>query len=274
MAEALLTSVVNCAPVFHGLWDGEAAIGISDCEKYLAYLDGAKLKFGLQPGDPVKKGSVLDGALTENKRVIRKVDKSVFGFPYIGIGLPVHEQERLVGALAVVMPMEKQEELYRLAGELTRALETIGVNSSNFAASFEQLSATAQQLAVNAREIRSRTEGMGVILKLIQEVASQTHLLGLNAAIEAARAGGQGRGFTVVAEEIRKLAARSSKSSSEIRAEIRKIQETLDEFSEQIGQIAVVTEDQAKKVVDITDAVKEMADMAGRIAGLAGKLLG
>lgn len=274
MKEGLLASVVNCAPLFHDLWDGEATIGISDREKYVAYLEGKKLRFGLKPGDPVKKGSVLDGALSEGKRVIRKVGKEVFGFPYIGIGLPIHEEGETVGALAVVMPMEKQEELFRLAVELSRAVETISMNSSNFAASFEELAATAQQLSANAREIRNRTEGMGAILKLLQEVAAQTHLLGLNAAIEASRAKDQGRGFTVVADEIRKLAARSGKSSGEIREEVNRIKEAIEDFTVQVGQIASVAEEQTKNILSIDEAVKELVEMASKISELAEKLLG
>jgi len=72
MPEASMTSVLDCSSVFHSLWRDEAAIGISDTEKYLAYIDGKKMKLGIKPGDPVKKGSILDGVLSENKTVIRK----------------------------------------------------------------------------------------------------------------------------------------------------------------------------------------------------------
>ena len=274
MGEGLLTSVVCCAPLFHDLWDGEATIGISDREKYVAYLEGKKLKFGLKPGDPVKKGSVLDGALSEGKRVVRKVGKEVFGFPYVGIGLPIHEKGETVGALAVVMPMEKQEKLFHLAVKLARAVETISMNSSNFAASFEELAATAQQLSANAREIRNRTEGMDAILKLLQELAAQTHLLGLNAAIEAARAKDQGRGFSVVADEIRKLATRSGKSSNEIREEVNRIKGAIEDFTVQVGQIASVAEEQTKNILSIDESVKELIEMTSKISELAEKLLG
>lgn len=86
--------------------------------------------------------------------------------------------------------------------------------------------ASTQNLILNIERVQSQSENIGGIVDAIQEIASQTNLLSLNASIEAARAGEAGRGFAVVAEEIRRLSEQSVEAADKIQSLVGNIQES------------------------------------------------
>jgi methyl-accepting chemotaxis protein len=147
------------------------------------------------------------------------------------------------------------------------------------AKTIETINSLAQEVANSAtaiNKLQSKSNDIGAILDVIKTIAEQTNLLALNAAIEAARAGEQGRGFAVVADEVRTLAQRTQESTSEIENLIRDLQDGSRQAVVQITQnrdLAAATVEQAAVAGDslqsISSSVSTITQMNTQIATAA-----
>ncbi len=124
-----------------------------------------------------------------------------------------------------------------------------------------KLSEVMMQSAGSVKELGKNSDQIGEIVQVIDDIADQTNLLALNAAIEAARAGEQGRGFAVVADEVRKLAERTSKATKEISGMIKKIQHDTDDAVTVMQKGTVEVENGKALAAKASEALKEIIDI-------------
>ena len=148
------------------------------------------------------------------------------------------------------------------------------VNSSTM--SIRELAQDVEQAAGVIHTLKNEAEGVGSVLDVIRGIAEQTNLLALNAAIEAARAGEQGRGFAVVADEVRTLASRTQQSTTEIQEMIERLQSgaqnavsVMDAGSGKFQKSVDLAESAGQSLNEITQAVAAIRDMNAQIASAA-----
>lgn len=137
----------------------------------------------------------------------------------------------------------------------------------------EKVAKTVSESAGSISELGQRSKQIGQILSVIKDIADQTNLLALNAAIEAARAGEQGRGFAVVADEVRKLAERTTSATAEISTMVGAIQkdtqqaaQTMRQSSDDVRDGVALANEAGKALKDISQSVEQVVEMIGNIA--------
>ncbi|NPV90237.1 MAG: chemotaxis protein [Firmicutes bacterium] len=255
--------VVQCQP------EG-ALVMATDAETLTHRLGSDKFDLPLPVGYRFKEGDATPIIMRKKARGVVDIETKKYGPAQI-IGLPLFDDETgdIIGTFGLAIPRKMARDLQDAAAKLNSAAHEMAGVMQEIASSANQINLNEGVLVDNVRQVQGISGQINDILLFIKNVADQTKMLGLNAAIEAARAGDHGRGFGVVAEEIRKLSDQSKDTAEQIGTLTREIQDKIGVIARASENSVKQSQEQAAATQEVTASVNEMAELAGKLMELA-----
>lgn len=255
------------------LFDNDITIYITDTEKILKILRSGKINLESKEGDPTPKAGPPAKALKTGKPVIEIVPKEFYGVPFKSYSIPIKDNNNnVIGLLLAAKSLDNMNKVLTLSENVSSSLKQISLASSDISQEIEKIIDSNLDTSNALNEANKNAKDTNEILKFIQSISSQTNLLGLNAAIEASRAGDNGKGFSVVAQEIRKLSKSSSESVKKIDSVLKEISSSMELVTNSIYKSNSSFEAASSAIEEITSSIQELASTAEVLEQLAKKI--
>ena len=258
----LMESFYNLIPYFEHFFGTDLVFTISNTERFLLVKDNDKLRMVAKTGDIIPKGCAADVCLREKSKVYVMVPDNVFGVPLKTMGVPVMVDNKIEGTIVIGMSVENKEKMSNMAKTLSESLSQMSLNAVDMASRFQEISETNLGIGDFISKTNEYSKKTDEVLSFVEDIDKQTNLLGLNAAIESARAGEYGKGFSVVSNEIRKLSKSTKESIEQINTTLRNIQNSIGEIERRFENSNNLLENQTAGLEEITATIQELTSNA------------
>lgn len=266
--EEILKAFAVVLPYLNKLTEEDIGYALSDTKHYICCVPpkGFSLNAGVGDGivdvvkECVRSGKIQSGSLPA----------SVFGKAIKFASVPIKNSKgQIIGAINTGIDVENSSALVNSIDEIYQSVAQVSIGINELANSATELAKTGQSTIQQAQVTMENSKKTSEALEIIKSIADQTNLLGLNAAIESARAGEHGKGFNVVSSEIRKLANQSKESTATIKSIVEDMNESVNGITKKINESAIVSEQQAASIEEISATIETINENLKKLVELS-----
>ncbi len=273
LKEENLKVFIEALPHFIEISQEDLRITVLDLNemKAIAMVGTDKFKGTFKAGDTIADGNGIFRKMKEYKKTISAtMSKEVLGVRAKGVNTPVfNDKGEVVAVVVFAKSQETEAQIEDISSSLLNSMEQLNAATEEVATNSQHLASFIKETVSFSEKTEDKINEIDYIIEAIKNISSQSNLLALNAAIEAARAGEAGRGFSIVANEMGKLAHLSKDSAEKIARALLEMKKAIGTIGQQIHQTSVTSDSQSAATEEIAAATDEMVGVVKKLSGLA-----
>ena len=254
----VLQQFVEMAPYIPLFIEEPVSVAITNREAFIYNQPCAELPVQSELGVPFPEGNTPSMVIKTGQKIVREVSAKVYGIPFKSYAIPLKENGTVVGCLMIAKSITVIKNSKEAISNLSEEIEQVTAAVNEIAEGVQTSSENNHEVYRLMGELLKETQKMNRILSAINKLSSTTKILGLNASIEAARAGAAGRGFAVVAREIERLSSDTTQAAGEIGEMLGSIEVQLNNVSEKSKETTDTFMQQAASLEEIVATMENL----------------
>lgn len=254
----VLQAIIKVAPYIPMFIDEPVSVAVTNKIGFIFNQPCKEIPLSSPLGEPFPEGSTPLLVMQSGERTVREVPAKVYGIPFKSYAIPLREDGEVVGCLMIAKSIETIRSVKDAISSLSEEVEQVMEAVNEITDGVQVASENNQTVFGLMDNLLTETRKMNEILAVINKFSNSTKILGLNASIEAARAGTAGKGFSVVAQEIERLSGNTTESAREIGAMVGGIELQVNDISEKSKETTDAFTQQAASLQEIAATIENL----------------